>query len=386
MIQKRKGLIFAVTIVVAAALIGIRLLRSKAHQHKHDKVTGDASFDAAADGGLIHLLILRQHGEHQALVYKSIGVGDDTVETELPRAADEKIISKRSNDVRIAARGDHIVALWQVAGTGFMNRGPLRFAESLDGGHSWKSIAGPTAPGRTDDQGFAGFIADDKGKFHLVWLDLEAKVKGLRYASYSAGKWSAIETIDAATCQCCWNSIAVGAQREPIVMYRALKPRDMATARRSSQGWVKEGSVDNFGWQIEACPHAGGGLALGDSAAFAVTWTGHETEQGAHFSATNADGKWQRNTRLGGKSARNPDVALSGMKVAAIWDEFEGERRMVKVRISPDAGAHWQSDAILTPANVSGSYPRILPSPQGFVALWSETQKGHNTEIKYKKL
>ena len=45
--------------------------------------------------------------------------------------------------------------------------------------------------------------------------------------------------------------------------------------------------------------------------------------------------------RLGGKSARNPDIALSAGRLAAVWDEFEGERRMVKVRISPDGGGDW---------------------------------------------
>lgn len=386
MMPKRKGLIIAVTVTVAAVLIGMRMLRTKVHQHKHDKVSGDASFDVAADGSRIHLLVLKQHGDHQMLVHKKIEQGEESAETELPRAATEKIISKRSNDVRIAARESHVVALWQVAGTGFMNRGPLRFAESLDGGHSWKALTGPTAAGRTDDQGFAGFTADDKGKFHLVWLDLEAKVKGLRYASYNNGKWSAVETIDAATCQCCWNSIATGADGEPVVMYRALKPRDMATARRSSQGWVKEGNVDNFGWQIEACPHAGGGLALGKKSAFAVTWTGHETEQGTHFSATNAGGKWNRKMRLGGKSARNPDIALSAGRLAAVWDEFEGERRMVKVRISPNGGGEWRPEEILTPVQVSGSYPRVVALPQGFMVFWSETQKGGNAGVRYKKI
>lgn len=386
MMPKRKGLIIAVTVTVAAVLIGMRLLRNKTHQHKHDKITGDASFDVAADGPRIHLLVLKQHGDHQMLVHKKIENGEESTETELPRAANEKIISKRSNDVRIAARTSHVVALWQVAGTGFMNRGPLRFAESFDGGNSWKAIAGPTATNRTDDQGFAGFAADDKGQFHLVWLDLEAKVKGLRYASYNNGKWSAPETIDAATCQCCWNSIVVNPQGEPVVMYRALKPRDMATAKRSTQGWVKSGTVDNFGWQIEACPHAGGGLALGNGAAFAVTWTGHETELGAYLNSGVADGQWKQKTRLGGKSARNPDIAMSGKRVLAVWDEFEGERRMVKVRISPDTGAHWQSDDILTAANVSGSYPRVVSSPQGFTVFWSQTQKGRDTEVHYKKL
>lgn len=386
MMRPRTNLIIAVTVVVAAALIGIRLLRSKAHAHKHDKVTGDASFDVAADGHRIHLLVLRQHGDHQALLHKRIENGGESAETELPRAANEKIISKRSNDVRIAAHGGHVVALWQVAGTGFMNRGPLRFAESFDGGTSWKAIAGPTAANRTDDQGFAGFTADAKGKFHLVWLDLEAKIKGLRYAAYKDGKWSTPETIDAATCQCCWNSIAVNPQGEPIVMYRALKPRDMATARRSSGGWVKEGSVDNFGWQIEACPHAGGGLALGKKSAFAVTWTGHEKEQGTYLSATNGAGKWERKMRLGGKFARNPDIAHAADRLAAVWDEFEGERRMVKLRISPDGGSEWRQEEILTGPQVSGSYPRVVALPQGFTVFWSETQKGGNAGVRYKKI
>ena len=169
-------------------------------------------------------------------------------------------------------------------------------------------------------------------------------------------------------------------------MYRALKPRDMATARRSSGGWVKEGSVDNFGWQIEACPHAGGGLALGKKSAFAVTWTGHEKEQGTYLAATNGTGKWERKMRLGGKFARNPDIAHTADRLAAVWDEFAGERRMVKVRISPDGGNQWRQEEILTNAQVSGSYPRVVALPQGFTVFWSETQKGGTAGVRYKKI
>ena len=90
--------------------------------------------------------------------------------------------------------------------------------------------------------------------------------------------------------------------------------------------------------------------------------------------------------RLGGKFARNPDIAHTADRLAAVWDEFAGERRMVKVRISPDGGNQWRQEEILTNAQVSGSYPRVVALPQGFTVFWSETQKGGTAGVRYKKI
>lgn len=59
---------------------------------------------------------------------------------------------------------------------------------------------------------------------------------------------------------------------------------------------------------------------------------------------------------------------------------------MVKVRISPDEGSQWRQEEILTAAQVSGSYPRVVALPQGFTVFWSETQKGGNAGVRYKKI
>ncbi len=384
--KPRKELILAVTLVVAAGLIGMRFLRGKAQHHRHEKITGDASFDAYADGPRIHVLILRQHGDHQVLLYKKIENGNESTETELPHAAGEKIISRRSNDVRVAARGNHILALWQIAGTGYANRGPLRAAESTDGGKTWKSAPQPLAPGRTDDQGFVALMADRNGKFQAVWLDLDAKLKGLRHASYDSGVWSKPATIDTKTCECCWNTLKENPAGDLLVLYRNAKPRDMALAKFSAGAWQKAGIVDNFDWRIEACPHAGGGLASDNNYTYAVTWTGHETAQGAYFNRKkNSDNRWSLKTKLGGKSARNPDIVENSGRIAVVWDEFEGERRLVKVQTSANAGVTWTKAEMLTGANVSGSYPRIVGAAQGFTAFWSETQNGR-TAVRFKKL
>lgn len=387
----RKEILVAATLLVVATFFTVYFFRGRKHTHAamYETATGETSFDAAFDGTRTHVLVLRQINGVQTLVHRQVkedSMLENADETIIPHAAQEKIISKRTNNVRIAAHENHVIALWQVAGSGFGGRGPLRFAESRDAGKTWRGIAGPIKAERKDDQGFAGFIADTKDTFHLVWLDVGDKSKGLRYASFKNGVWSSVETVEKTTCECCKNSVALTAQGEPIVLYRALHPRDMAAAKRTAQGWKNLGNVDNFGWYVSACPHAGGGLALANSSAYAVTWTGLEKAQGAYLNIGAMAGRWHTKTRLGGTLAHNPDIAVSRTAVAALWDEFEGERRVIKARLSLDAGRHWQEDRTLTQPNRTSSFPRVVGVRKGFMVFWLESKANGFTLLRGQSL
>lgn len=385
--QNKRNLIIA-AIAIPAVICGVWYWqnRAKAHSHQAEKLSGETSFDIYTDRGRVHMVLLKEHGQHQSIVYRGFTQGEVTHEIALPVNPREKIISRRSNDVQIAATGDHLLAAWQISGTGYANRGPMRTAESLDGGKTWRSAQPPTAANRTDDQGFFDIETDDRGRFHIVWLDSQAKVKGLRHAMFADQKWSAAQTIDAGTCQCCWNSLRKNPRGELLVLYRNASPRDMALARFDGKAWRKAGIVDGFGWQVEMCPHAGGGLATDNEQTFAVTWTGREGATGCYLSKHGKPDSLAHPQKFGNNSARNPDIARNGNTLAIVWDEFEGGSRRAKFAILPKTDRKKMPDGeVLSDTAKAGAYARVLAAGYGFYAFWSETLNADSV-IRWRKL
>jgi hypothetical protein len=357
-----------------AVLAATWYFKRKGHGHAHQKQSGMTSFDVFADQNAIHMLQL-ENGPPQALRYRRIEPGKPEFESLLPVKSGETIVSRRSNDVQVAASGKHLFAVWQIAGTGYGNRGPMRLAESSDAGKTWFRVAGPAAPQRTDDQGFVALLGDAGEVFHLVWLDVAGGGKGLRYAAFREGVWEKMQSIAPVTCQCCWNSLAQNPDGSLLVLYRGASPRDMMLGTFSHGQWQGAERVDPVGWQINICPHAGGGISARSVAyTYAVTWTGKEDAIGIYFNRRdNVSGAWDHRAKIGSATARNPDVAESADSIAVVWDEYAGEARVVKAVLSRDRGKTWTSEKILSPAGVHASYPRVLPLNAGFKIYWSES-------------
>ncbi len=180
--------------------------------------------------------------------------------------------------------------------------------------------------------GFADIIAH-RGGFDMVWLDSNMGKQGLRHARSSDGgaSWSDNVTLDARTCECCWNSLASAADGNLYALYRGLTPRDMLlTSSQDGKNWSQLGPVGKFDWKINACPHNGGGLAIlpGQAKAMhAVVWTGKEDARGVfHVMSADAGNTWSKPARIGDDKSQHPDIAIMPAgEVAIVWDGRKGD-------------------------------------------------------------
>jgi hypothetical protein len=394
-----------VTLILKAGALGVLLAAAlsaslaRAHEVAQAQVNGDAgagrsvlSVDVYGSGDTIDLLTAESTGANAApaLWYRRSADGGKSWSQPV-RVGDGMPIPHhphRSNDPQIASSGSRVIAVWGSAGRGFRGSGPMVTALSDDGGKTWKRGPNPADDNRHDGHGFADLIARD-GRFHLTWLDSRSGAQGVRYARSNDGgaSWSANVSVQPATCECCWNTLLAGPDRTLYLLFRGKGPRDMglATSRDDGVKWKSGTVVGAFNWQIEACPHTGGGLALTKGVServHAVVWTGKTDQRGVHYlSSQDGGASWNARARLGGEFAQRADLAARGNELAAVWDETMGQGGAVFLSRSKDGGAAWSQPARLSAEGASAIYPRVVATQSNLLVVWTESA-GNETRLR----
>lgn len=343
------------------------------------KLTEVVSFDVFVDHNKIHALVAgKTDKKNQARVGYLVSTNGGKQWHKAVRVADKlELISVRGNDIQLAASGKHIVTLWQNKGE-FPGMGAMVSFYSHNGGKTWQ-VGNNPAVDKQGDQSHIDLIADNKGFFHSVWLadPEENGYQSLRYArSMDKGAhWQASQKLDDSTCSCCWNSLALSNTGTINLLYRDMKPRDMALMQSINHGdsWQRVSTVGEFNWQFDGCPHIGGGLAVAkDNVLISTVWTGLDNKAGLYVLRSTDDGKTWSPPKALGKLASHSDIAARGQHIIAIWDEREPEGSSIFYSRSSDNGLTWSEPQRLSKAGNMATHPRLAVSTNGFLALWTE--------------
>lgn len=185
----------------------------------------------------------------------------------------------------------------------------VRIAQSADNGRTWSA---PVTPHRDTMPVEHGFVAmwPEKNALGAVWLD--SRKSGGAVPGHDGhgsemmlmsttvgrdGKLGPEQTIDARTCDCCQNAVAV-ASSGTIVAYRdrtSDEIRDIYVSRRVKGKWTEGAAVHNDNWKINACPVNGPALAASGRNVAIAWFTGardtnkvnvaFSTDGGARFGA-----------------------------------------------------------------------------------------------------
>jgi hypothetical protein len=338
------------------------------------------SFDVTVNNDIVHALIAGKVTEknNRAVVrYLSSEDGGQQWSTAVDVSNDTDPIAVRGNDVQIAASGNNLLAIWQTKGE-FPSMGAMVSRYSHDGGKTWHAGTNP-AVDNNGDQSHIDVIADKQGIFHAVWLadPEENGYQSLRYArSLDGGEhWQASSKLDDSTCSCCWNTLAVSPSGELNILYRDMKPRDMALMQSADNGvtWRRTSTVGEFNWQFEGCPHIGGGLAIGEnSTLYSSVWTGVEAKAGLYTLRSGDNGKtWSVPQSLGGLASHS-DIAVNKQQVTVIWDEREPDGASIFSAQSQNGGVSWSAPKRLSVTGIIATHPRLVATPSGFLAMWTE--------------
>jgi hypothetical protein len=318
-----------------------------------------SGFDVYADGATLH----RLEGRGGAILHRRSGDGGRTWSA--PARVDAgrpKAYHLTAGDMRVAAAGDLLLAVWSADGEGPHGSGPLVMARSEDAGKTWKPAASPAGKGKAGRRFPA--LAAAGGRFVAAWIDRSSNAKLLASTSEDGGRsWTPPAALDEDICECCWNT-AHASGGTVSVLFRDKDPRDMKVASSTDGG--KTWSIAPAGpqgWKINSCPHAGGALA-GDAALHALSYTGREGAMGLHVGPVGGP-----QSRLGGENAKHADLAGAGGRLAAAWTE-EGA---VWAAVSED-GKAWSEPRRLSAEKKKVSQPRVSAAGAGFRAFWLEQE------------
>lgn len=338
--------------------------KPQTHRFGFERIT---SFDAVQHGKQIDLLVAGITNKKTQIHYlHSLDAGQHwsqpvRVGTDMPAPHG---LGHGSN-VQIAAQGKQLVAVWPIAGEGWGGAGPLVSAVSSDGGQHWQAASRP-APGFAGAQGYADLLADPHGNLHLVWLDS----RNGKQALYSAESkdhghsWRSTQQVDAATCYCCTNELALSPDGSVLALYRDAKPRDMLLAQLDKNGqWESRSKVGVFDWHFSGCPEAGGQLVAAGNSLHALIWTGKPGASGVyHLSSSDSGQTWSAPQTLSNAASHYLAIAARGPNhLAAAWDTGMSKSNVV-LRLSTDAGQHWSDPTVLEGA----THPLLLTTEAGW--------------------
>lgn len=340
-------------------------------------------FDVYSAGDKLHAAFIAMAPNKQTMI-GYLYSGDGGLHWSSPKILsgqfNKPVESKAGNDIQIAASGEKLMMMWQVRGE-LPGMGPLFTAYSLDGGDTWQQGANPV--GGDGDQSHHDLLADAEGRFHAVWLDDrdENGYQGLRYArSSDAGlHWESAQTLDDSSCSCCWNRLALSGDGNIDVLYRDKEFRDMALAQSEDGGanWQRLGEVGAFRWKFDGCPHNGGGLAYaGEGVLHGVVWTGAENKAGLYYLRSVDNGRNWMPPKLVDVKGFHADIAAIGGRLAMVWDARGSEGTQVFMSESSDNGDSWSTAKLLSAPDALAEFPRVVATPQGFLAMWSEKRTG----------
>ncbi|MCD6707599.1 MAG: exo-alpha-sialidase [Thiobacillus sp.] len=302
----------------------------------------------------------------------------------------EDISANAENRPKIAVARDGTVLLSWSQSLPKRFTGNIRFARSTDGGRSFSTPITLNDDGRIGSHSFDSLAIAGEGRVAVAWLDGRdrdaVRETGGTFAGSSVyfvqsadngAHFSANRKLTEHTCECCRTSLTWTAEG-PVALWRNLygaNTRDFALANLDT-GKVRRATDDE--WQIDACPHHGGGLAVDGRGALHLVWfTQGKTRQGLFYKRI-AGGRESPPMALGNPAAQagHATVAAAGSMVLITWREFDGRAYVARAMRSTDGGASWSAPLRLAESSGAADYPLPLTDGKQALVVWNSAAEG----------
>lgn len=271
-------------------------------------------------------------------------------------AQPEAILADGQNRPKIVAGGGVVAVVWAQA-LPKLHSGHVRFARSLDGGKTFSTPL--TLNDNRDEIGhsFGTLALDARGRLAVAWLDGRERAAATKAGkAYRGSSVQYVLSEDRGetftpnrkladhSCECCRIGLAFAPDGVAHAQWRHVfgdNIRDFALAPLAAGGELLRASED--GWQIAACPHHGGDLAIDEAGRRHLVWfTGSAKGPGLYYRF--ADGaRLSAPLAFGNPDAQagHPAVFARDGRVHLAWREFDGRQYRVMTQHSTDRGERW---------------------------------------------
>lgn len=302
----------------------------------------------------------------------------------------EEIAANAENRPKIAVAQDGTVLLSWSQSLPQRFTGNIRFARSVDGGHSFSQPVTLNDDGRITSHSFDSMAIDGAGRVVVAWLDGRdreaAREAGGTFSGASVyfaqstdngAHFAANRQLARHTCECCRTALAWTAEG-PVMLWRTLygtNTRDFALANLDT-GSQRRATDDE--WQIDACPHHGGGLAVDGRGGLHLVWfTQGRTRQGLFYRRI-VEGRESPPMALGNPAAQagHASVAAAGETIVISWREFDGRGYVAQTMHSIDNGASWSAPRRLAESSGASDYPLPLTDGKRALVVWNSATEG----------
>lgn len=311
----------------------------------------------------------------------------------------EAVTADAENRPKIAVAADGSVHVSWTQSLAKPMSAHIRYARSTDGGRTFSPPVILNDDRQVISHRFDALAVDDRGRVAVVWLD--ARSRSGRTASKSpqtdVGLYAAVSEDGGASfgrnrkvadhsCQCCRTALTWTAAG-PIAFWRHVfgrNIRDFAIANLDGGAVLR---VTDDEWEIDGCPHHGGGIAADGRGNLHIAWfTDGAKRKGifyrrvARTDFSKADARLDLSEPLAlGDAARqagHPAVVASGERVLLAWREFDGQRFSAWAMLSRDAGASWGAPQKLAEAAQQADYALPLIDAQQALVVWNTAAEG----------
>ncbi len=302
----------------------------------------------------------------------------------------ESIAADGENRPKIAVAADGVVLLTWTQALSQKYSGNIRFARSVDGGETFSAPITLNDDGRITSHRFDSLAVDGKGRVAVAWLDARdrdaAKEKGGAFSGVSVyiaqskdngAQFDANRRLVEHVCECCRTGMTWSGAG-PVVFWRNLFGKN---TRDFSVGWLDRGEVrraTDDEWQIDACPHHGGGIAADGHGVLHLVWfTQGKTRQGLFYKRIDGETE-SRPMALGNPAAQagHASVAAAGSTVLIAWREFDGRVYIAQTMRSDDGGATWNPAQRLAESGGAADYPVPLANGKQALVVWNTLIEG----------
>lgn len=328
-----------------------------------------------------HLFVSQSHddGKHFS---KSIAV--------TPEA--ENIAANGENRPKIQVTRNGIVLVTWTQRLSEKYSGKIKFSRSTDSGQTFSRPIVLNDDERITSHRFDSLAMDGEGRVVVAWLDARDRdaakekdeaFKGVSlYSSQSFDNGAHFEPnrqIHQHTCECCRTALT-WTNNGPVVLLRNIfdsSTRDFAVVNLDK---AEEGAkrVTHDEWQIDACPHNGGSLAVDRKGQLHLTWfTDGAANKGLFYKRMNGD-QGSIPMMLGNTSTQpnHAAVVAHGKTILLTWREFDGDAYSAQMMFSNDSGNTWNGPLELMQSAGASDYPIPLMNSHKTLVVWNTENEG----------